>query len=84
MQDLGPLPSEHGLMFAMDPGEQGTLLQGVDSVSGVARWTFSAPNPLLPATIHTITASAELHAADVREVSLDNLSGDFAVVESLD
>lgn len=80
--DMAPLPYEHGLAFVMDPGEQSTKLQAVHSESGASRWTFIAPHPLLPTTVHTITTAAELHAADLREVPMkeDGSSDERAVV----
>lgn len=77
---LDALPSESGLAFAVDPGEHPSTLQAVDTNTNTVRWSFTAPKPLLPATIHTITRSGALHGAAVKEVAVAD-SSEGAVVQ---
>eukprot|EP00658_Telonema_sp_P-2_P014596 TRINITY_DN15549_c0_g1_i3.p1 TRINITY_DN15549_c0_g1~~TRINITY_DN15549_c0_g1_i3.p1 ORF type:complete len:750 (-),score=193.86 TRINITY_DN15549_c0_g1_i3:216-2465(-) len=63
------LDPERGLGFAMDPGEHSSLLQAIDTDTGLVRWNFNAPKPLMPATVHTVSTAGSLHLAEIRELS---------------
>eukprot|EP00656_Telonema_subtile_P055448 TRINITY_DN8583_c0_g1_i3.p1 TRINITY_DN8583_c0_g1~~TRINITY_DN8583_c0_g1_i3.p1 ORF type:complete len:1177 (-),score=281.26 TRINITY_DN8583_c0_g1_i3:79-3609(-) len=72
---LDGLPAEKGVAFAIDPAEQANTIQSIDTATNTVRWSFSAPQPLLPATVHTVSSSGSLHVAELKEVAMAHPAG---------